>query len=136
MTKAKTSSNLVIKEFTKSNLVNVRAIIDAKFKEIYKETGIELQIGRNIRFSTDSFSSKLTARIVTEGSSSKQMEFNDNCWKHGLTAKDYGKKFKYDNQIFIITGCNTRRTKSPIYVTNELGKNYRMPVEFVKNALK
>ena len=124
-----------VTKFNRENLREMRNLIDAKFAEIEKETGVKLSIG-NITFDGTSFTSKVSAKIysvVTSNMSDrelKKLEGKMNLKKfgriHGLSESDYGKVIVVDGDKMTIIGCTARRGKYTVIVENSKGKVYRV----------
>ena len=122
-----------IKEFNKASLTQVRKEIDIKLKEL-SVLGLEVSIG-NISFDSDSFTSKLTCRLVgAEDEYAK--DFKRNAMFFDMKPEQLHQSFNSNGKTFKLRGFKPRARKDIVIVEDEKGSLYRMDVERVAKALK
>lgn len=113
-------------KFTKSNLKEIRERINSKMGEIEKETGVNLTIG-NISFSEYGFTTRLTAKIVSDNSmkaesENAKAEFELLAEAYGLKPGDYGKQIFSKGKPYTIIGIDTKKPKNAIVLEGPNGK--------------
>ena len=106
-----------IEQFTKNNLPEIRADINAALEAVEKKYGIKIALG-NIKFSPDSFDAKMT--VVTEKASGGVDSDVDPKWiadynryylSYGLQASDLGKEFDFQGKKAKLVGSRVRADK-------------------------
>jgi len=119
-----------MKAFTKQNLATVRTKLDAKMAEFEKETGVRISLG-NISYQNDSFTSKISAKLVNGKSDSdiQRDEFEKNCMLYGFTKTDYKKQTTMQGRSFELVGFKPRARKN-----NAIMKCLTTGKQFVTNV--
>lgn len=104
----------MIKQFDKTNLKQVRADLDAMFKEFSKKHGVEMSI-KNISFTGTTFSTKLEAKII----GAKTLD--DTILESVMDARGL-KKVGMGGRVLV--GYNSRRHAYPFSFTAD-GKQFK-----------
>jgi len=131
-----------MKTFDKSNLATLRIAITEALNEVGAEHGVALNIG-NISYQADSFTTKVSARLVSAGAVAGQRVFDsissvsieNGFGKAVLGDKDKNTAFKMQGRNFTIVGAEKKNWKKPILARGEDGKLYKFQIEQVARAL-
>ena len=126
-------SALFRKGFNKVNLSKMREILDKTFEEIKEVYEIDLSIG-SISFQSNRFTARLEANIVPSGKTKEQAQFEEHARRWGLSASDFERQFKHQNEIYKVIGAKPKADKYKIIgecITT--GKEYVFTVDTVKN---
>jgi len=125
-----------IKSFTRPLVKDLREAIITVLNTVESQYGITFTFN-NIRFSDNSFSTKLEARVGTNSNEHAKAEWKQNSWAFGLSEHDFGKTFIHNDAGYTIVGIKPRSPKFPVIAMNHMdGKKYKMPVDLIKNALR
>ena len=66
----------------------------------------------------------------------KKNNWDENCHLFGMKKNDFAKEFISGNDMFIITGLNTRARRYPIKATRKSdNKRFKFPARYVKECL-
>ena len=119
-----------MKTFTKQNLSTIRSKLSIKMAEFEKETGVRISLG-NISYQNDSFTSKISAKLVNGKSESdiQRDEFEKNCMLYGFTKLDYKKTAMLQGRNFELVGFKPRARKN-----NAIMKCVSTGKQFVTNV--
>ena len=119
-----------INQFNRSNLKEVRDIINNALKDALAEHGLTANIG-NITFTDEDFNTKLTVSCGTDTDAARR-EWDKHAYKFGLNSTHFGKPFMHNGKQFTITGIKPKSTKYPILAKNASGKAFKFPPHIVK----
>jgi len=124
-----------MKEFSKSNLGELRNDIEAALLTVATKHGISLDIG-NIRFDSNSFRTKLEAFINSnnEGNVDKII-WDKHCSRFNLKPEDFGKNFFYNGTDYTICGIALKSRKYPINAKRPNGVTYRFMLSTIHDIL-
>ena len=123
-----------IKSFTRPLVKDLREAIITALNTVESQYGITFTFN-NIRFSDNSFSTKLEARVGTNSNEHAKAEWKQNSWAFGLSEHDFGKTFIHNDAGYTIVGIEPD-APHPIIVMNHLDdKKYNMSVALIRNAL-
>lgn len=127
----------MITEFTRQNLKELLADMDAAMKEVAKKHGLSWE-GGNWTFYADNV--KVKGTFVTAGQDGTvetiaMKDFKKYCVLHGLEKTDLGRTFKIQGKEFTICGWKPKSYKRPILASNG-EKTYKFDVDTVKTFLK
>lgn len=128
--------------FSKPNLNVIRADIDRALAAVGAKHGIGLKIG-NIRFTNDTFSTKLEAVVLTADTATEDVTFA----KYAADYKRYAPLYGYPiallnsgqvthaGKSYTILGYNSRGKRYPIIARNVAdGKIYKLPEAAVRSV--
>lgn len=125
--------------FTKTNLKNIRADIEAALASVEATYNCKFSLG-NIRFSDHNFRGKLECNSVADASGNTinpaEVHFNDNRWRVGLAKDAFGKTFTAQGRRYTIVGVNTRAKKYPVQAETAAGRRYKFPMSALPASLK
>lgn len=121
--------------FDRTNLKIFRQEIEMALKEITEKYGIQFEVG-SIKFSSNEFSTKLTANLGEKKSKADTYEQN---WLkyakwYGMNPEDLGKTFSARGKTFKIVGLDPKQRKNNIMLESN-GKGFKAPAEMVKRNL-
>lgn len=123
---------MAIKAFDSKNLDVVRADIDKALASVCSKHGIALKMG-GIRYSGDSFTTKLEAFVQTQGANGMsatelklRKELKRDGWAFNVDESHLGKTFTSNGETFKFAGIKANRPKYPVIGTNvRTGKSYK-----------
>lgn len=123
---------MTINSFDSKNLDAVRAEIDKALATVGAKFGIALKIG-GIRYSEESFHTKLEAFVVTKDASGKSAaevkmlkELKQYGFMFGVNASHLGKTFTSNGEVFKFAGIKPNRPKYPVIGTSvRTGRSYK-----------
>ena len=121
-------------KMTPQQLDAFRRSFENAVENLKSKYGVEIELG-NIRYTSDSFTSKIKVLNKVEGKSVTQVEFDKYCGLFGLTPSDYGRKFTSNGRVFTLTGIKPSRRKYPISGTGQRGGKYKFTESVVKNLI-
>lgn len=119
-----------ITEFNRSNLREIRDIIDGALKDALEEYGLTAKMG-NISFSGEDFTTKVTVSCGSDDEAA-QREWDKHAYKFGMESSDFGKTFMVRGKPYTVSGIKPRSSKYPIIAKDEKGKAYKFPPHMVK----
>ena len=119
-----------ITQFDKTNLKEVRAVINAALSEQLEKLGLTAKIG-NITFSDADFRCKLEVSCGSTDDAARR-EWDKHAFLFGLTSEDFGKTFVHGGTAFTICGIKPKSRKFPVLAKNANGTTYKFPVAAVK----
>src|SRR5574343_210778 len=120
--------SLKMKTFTKQNLGEVRADINAALEAVDKKHGIQLSIG-NITFTAETFSTKLAANIPSDGAEAGSKSGGEVKWEtnfkryarsFGFTTEDFGKDVNLGGTKYTIAGMRPKANQ-PVVLKKATG---------------
>ena len=116
------------KSFNKSNIGSARKEIQQKLDEL-KALGLEIDLG-NIRFGSDSFTSKITVKVAgAECQFAK--DFRDSYF-HMRMGDVIGKPCKLGKNEYTFVGINRRARKNNAIIEDSNGKQYACDIANLK----
>lgn len=128
-------------EFNRTNLHEVRAILDKHLAEAGKELGILIKMG-SISFSQTDFTTKLKVCVAETPTGEKvdkdRMSWDKNNWfirSIGLKEDDFHKPFVINGTGYKIVEVSPRRYKRPIIAQRDDGKRFVFQTNTVLTAL-
>ena len=119
-----------ITKWDNDSLNEIRDVLEAKLAEVEKEYGISIDLG-GMRYSADKFTTRMTVNVGSADDAAKR-EWDQNCWRFGLKAEDFGRTFIDRGTRFTVTGCAPRSRKYPVLATNDNGTTYKFKASAVK----
>jgi hypothetical protein len=124
-------------KFTRTEVKNLRAELEATLKEFGQKHGVEVDVGR-ITFG-ETFTTKLT---LTKGQSlrdiqnrKKAEQFEAHFHLHKIPSRFLDKPFTYKGKEHKLIGFNHRAKKYPIEYELE-GKPYKCTVDYIVNIFE
>ena len=128
-----------IKQFDRAECRRLADVLNPELEAVGKKLGISL-VYKGARFSPTNSTIKIEAAIVgADGEvQTKEAEmFKLMARRYGLKVSDLGKPFTdWSGKTYTITGCSSRRCRTPIFVKRADGKGFRFPAEEVKALLE
>ena len=121
----------------RSEIQKIRNDLTEILKVYGDEAGLQFEIGR-IVFGQMDFRCQLKAVKAGNPEEVLKMEWNENCWRVGMTDKDFGRKFRsLDGELYKLIAVKAKSRRYPIIAQNEgNGKRYKFPKQYVIQALK
>jgi len=101
-----------ITQFNKSNLRELREVINGALADALSERGLTASMG-NITFSDSDFNCKLTVSCGSNEDAA-QREWNKYAPLKGLASEDFGKQFMQDGKVFTVIGIKPKSPRYPI----------------------
>ena len=126
-----------MKEFNRDTVKQFRELLNKHLQTFEEETGVRVELG-NIRFTSMSLTSKVSATILKNGSTEEadRIKFDRDSFKVGCSRDLYGKQFRWEGVLYKVTGIKTRSRKYPLICEDvEYGLQYKFPVHLVENNL-
>ena len=126
----------MIKEFTRTNIKEIRAEMDSALHDIGQKHGVTFQIN-GITFGASDFRCRVDA-IVTgnSGDTVYSVEFKNKCQRYGFQKEDLGREFRSGDRRFKIVGLKIRNRKYPVIAENlQTGKLHKFTTFAVKENL-
>ena len=118
---------MVIKQFDKANLKDLRNDIDAALKQVMDKHGISLSIG-NISFNAGRFTTRMTGQLPVTTENKIVLE-NPIFQQYGFNIGD---TFVHNTKVMKITGYNSRRPKNCVELQDQNGKKFSTSLDMVK----
>ena len=119
-----------ITRFDKTNLKEVREVINAALSDQLDKLGLTAKIG-NISFSDADFRCKLEVSCGSADDASRR-EWDKHAPLFGLASEDFGKSFVHGGTAFTVCGIKPKSRKYPVLAKNLSGTTYKFPVAAVK----
>lgn len=127
-----------IESFSRDNIKQVRADLQAVLDKFASDHGVEIKLGR-ITYGDLDFRSSIRVFIPTKDAETPMaLDFKTKCLKYGLVPDDLGAEFRsgLNNDMHKIVGLKPRNRKYPIITKNlRDGKQYKFPASVVREAL-
>ncbi len=119
-----------ITKFDKSNLEQVRAVINAALKTAMADLGLSSSIAK-ITYGERDFHCKLTVVCGSETDAARR-EFEKFAPLMGIDVDAFGKVFMVNGQMFEAVGIKPRSPKYPIIGEDENGEKYKFSADVLK----
>jgi len=123
-----------IKQFTGTNLKQVRKEIETKLEEL-KALGLDVSIG-NISYDDTKFTTKMTVSLASAGDIYEQ-EFKSKCDYFGMKEDLVGTTFTLRGKEYVFRGFrpNARTKRALFHKVGEEDTLYRNDVDIIKEAM-
>lgn len=121
-------------KITNQNLNAFRRSFEIAMKALEEKYDVNIEMG-NIRYSADSFRSKIEVTNKVAGKSAEEVEFGKWCGMFGLKESDLGRQFTSNGRVFTLTGIKPSRRKYPISGVGQRGGRYKFTESVVKNLI-
>jgi hypothetical protein len=113
---------------------SVRKHLEVALESVGKNLGMSIKVG-SASFSSSNICFKIEVAAVENG---QVMSREAEAWKQqarlfGLDPDGLGKQFTYGGRQYTITGLSPRRSRFPIMAEREDGKQFKFPIEVIKN---
>jgi len=122
-----------IKQFNKTQIIQLRSSIDEALDRVAKEYGITISAG-NCSFSSNEANFKLKLNTIGEGGTaitreSQNWDFYKN--RTNCSHLSVGDTIQLQGNSYILTGYNTRAKKAPIQFKDSSGNGYKCSIEML-----
>jgi len=127
----------MVKQFNKSNLPKIRAIMKVALAEVENQFGVRVDVG-NCSYVDHDATFKVKLFVLDEVGDNKadKSDFMAHALFRGFDAEDFGRDFTSKGRQFKITGWNNRKWKFPVTVKEIVtGRPWHFPVDTVLRAL-
>ena len=123
-------------EFTRANLKDLRKDIDNALKSVAEKHGLSLMLG-NVRFTEDSFTGKLEARITDRvGEPTMAADFRSMAPSFGIPSSYLHRIVTINGKRYKIVGLKPRNRKYPIICENTAnGKRFKFSAFAIREVL-
>jgi len=122
----------MIEKFDKPTLKTVREALAAALDGPQEELGIKLEIGDNISFNANTFTTKLTGSLFSHDPLAEDWEKYAHVYDLDVTW--LGKQFPSNGKTFTIVGLDTKKRKYPV-IASCGDKQYKFPTGVVKRGM-
>jgi len=128
----------MIKEFNRENLKLMREEINQALAAITEKYGVTTEIG-NIRYSTNSFHTKLTVTVGAvngQPTDKPNLDFTTHCFIYGMVPSDLGKTFIGNQGVsYKLVGLKPNNHKYPFIGERQDGKRFKFAADAVRRGL-
>lgn len=121
--------------FNKMNLGEMRKLINEKFAEIEKETGVKIEM-KSISFNDASFKSRIEAVISAKSGDKSREDWNRQCYRYGLKPEHLGMMITVRGTRMRMIRIDSRKYKMPIICDGLDGRQYKVPSQVAVASVK
>ena len=132
-----------IQRFDNHNAKEFRNLFKEKMEEFFIETGIYVELGSNLSFTSLNITGRISGKILQSENQetaileAAKIQWDSNAYKYGLGTDSFGKTISLNGEKFEICGIKTRKGKYGILGKNlQNGKTYGLPTFSVVRILK